>query len=139
MRNIAALFSMLMPGFGQIYNRQFLKGVFLLIVEHYDNVYGNINYAIHLDLNGFHQKALEVTNFQYMLFYPGFYAYTVWDAWYYAKPNADKTKSAVPFFIGGVLGEFGAIFATRLSIPTLTVGLLMILPMIGGMIFFRNQ
>jgi hypothetical protein len=139
MRNLAALFSMLMPGFGQLYNRQFLKSVFLLIVEHYDNVFGKINTAIHLDFNGFHQKALETANFQYVLFYPGFYAYTVWDAWYFAKPNADKTKSAIPFLIGGILGEFGAIFASRLYIPTLTVGLLMIVPMIIGMIIFRHQ
>nr|WP_263326853.1 hypothetical protein [Neobacillus sp. Marseille-Q6967] len=139
MRNIAALFSMLMPGFGQLYNRQLLKGVFLVIAEHYDNVFGHINQAIHLDLNGFHQKALEAANFQYVLFYPGFYAYTVWDAWYHAKPNADKKKSAIPFLIGGFLGEFGAIFATRLAIPTLTVGLLMIIPMICGMIVLRNQ
>lgn len=119
MRNLAALFSMLMPGFGQLYNRQFLKSVFLLIVEHYDNVFGKINTAIQLDFNGFHQKALEAANFQYVLFYPGFYAYSVWDAWYYAKPNADKTKSAIPFLIGGILGEFGAIYASRLYIPTL--------------------
>ena len=141
MRNIAAIFSMLMPGFGQIYNQQFLKGAFLLFVEHYDNVYGNINTAIHYDFNGFHQKALEVANFQYVLFYPGFYAYTVWDAWYHANPDIkkSKTKSAIPFIIGGFLGEFGAIFASRLAIPTLTVGLMMIIPMIGGMILFKNH
>ncbi|SDN38323.1 hypothetical protein [Bacillus sp. OK048] len=139
MRSIAALFSMLMPGFGQIYNRQFIKGVLLIIVEHYDNVMGKINTAIHLDFNGFHQNALESANFQYVLFYPGFYAYTVWDAWYFAKPNVDKTKSAIPFIIGGFLGEFGAIYANRLSIPTLMVGLLMIIPMVIGMIAFRNH
>jgi len=139
MRNLAALFSMLMPGFGQLYNQQFLKCVFILFVEHYDNVFGKINTAIHLDFNGFHQKALETANFQYVLFYPGFYAYTVWDAWYFAKPDADKTKSAIPFLIGGFLGEFGVIFSSRLPIPTLTVGLLMIVPMITGMMILRNQ
>jgi TM2 domain-containing membrane protein YozV len=41
MRNIAAFFSMLMPGFGQIYNRQFVKGVIFLIVEHFDNAFGH--------------------------------------------------------------------------------------------------
>jgi hypothetical protein len=139
MRNIAALFSMLMPGFGQIYNGQFIKGVFLLIVEHFDNALGKINKAIHLDFNGLHQQAIEATNFDYLLFYPGFYAYCVWDAWYYAKPNADKAKTAIPFVIGGFLGEIGAILANRLPMPTLTVGMLMIIPMICGMIVFRNQ
>jgi TM2 domain-containing membrane protein YozV len=41
MRNIAAFFSMLMPGFGQIYNRQFVKGVIFLIAEHFDNAFGH--------------------------------------------------------------------------------------------------
>ncbi|HWO95243.1 MAG TPA: hypothetical protein VNM45_02655 [Bacillus sp. (in: firmicutes)] len=139
MRNIAALFSMLMPGFGQIYNGQFIKGVFLLIVEHFDNALGHINKAIHLDFNGLHQQAIDTANFEYMLFYPGFYAYAVWDAWYYAKANADKTKTAIPFVTGGFLGEIGAIFGNRLPIPTLVVGMLMIIPMICGMILFRNE
>lgn len=49
MRNIAAFFSMLMPGFGQIYNRQFVKGVIFLITEHFDNAFGHINQAIYMD------------------------------------------------------------------------------------------
>ncbi|GIM44722.1 hypothetical protein DNHGIG_02710 [Collibacillus ludicampi] len=114
MRNIAALFSMLMPGFGQIYNGQFTKGVFFLIVEHFDNILGKISQAIHLDFNGLHQQAVEAANFEYLLFYPGFYAYCIWDAWYYVKPNADKSKTAIPFVIGGFLGEIGAILANRL-------------------------
>jgi hypothetical protein len=139
MRNIAALFSILMPGFGQIYNGHFIKGAFLLIVEHYDNAFGKINKAIHLDFNGFHQQAIEVANFQNLLFYPGFYAYVVWDAWYYAKPNADKTKTAIPFLFGGFLGVFGSIYGNRLPFPTLMVGMLMLIPMICGMVAYRNQ
>jgi hypothetical protein len=139
MRNIAALFSMLMPGFGQIYNGQFMKGVYFLIVEHVDNVLGKINQAIHLDFNGLHQQSVEAANFEYLLFYPGFYAYCVWDAWYYAKPNAEKSKTAIPFVIGGFLGEIGAIFANRFPIPTLAVAMLMIIPMICGMIVYRHQ
>jgi TM2 domain-containing membrane protein YozV len=139
MRNIAALFSMLMPGIGQFYNGQFLKGAFILIVEHYNNFFGNINKAIQLDFNGLHQQAIDVANFDFILFYPGFYAYAVWDAWFYAKPDAGKTKTAIPFLIGGFLGEFGAIYASKLAIPTLTVGLIMIIPMLCGMIIFRNQ
>ncbi len=138
-RIMAALFSMLMPGFGQIYNHQFFKGIIFVVLEHYDNVTGNINDAIHLDFNGMHQQAIEAANYGSLLFYPGFYAYTVWDAWYHAKTGANKTTSAIPFIIGGFVGEFGAIFSSKLPIPTLTVGLLMIIPMIIGMIIFRHQ
>lgn len=139
MRVIAALFSILMPGFGQIYNRQFIKGIIFVVIEHYDNVTGNINKAIQLDFNGFHQQALEIVTYEGLLFYPGFYAYVVWDAWFYAKEGANKPKSALPFLIGGFLGEFASIFAMRLPIPSLTAGLLMIIPMIIGMIIYRKE
>ncbi|WP_394237454.1 hypothetical protein [Niallia oryzisoli] len=139
MRNISALFSMLMPGFGQIYNGQFLKGIIFVVIEHLDNIIGNINRAIQLDFNGFHQKALEVVVYDGMMFYPGFYVYAIWDAWYFAKKGADKTKTAIPFVIAGYLGEMGAIYSSRLPVPTLTVGLLMIVPMLLGMFIFRNQ
>lgn len=74
-----------------------------------------------------------------MLFYPGFYVYCVWDAWYYAKPNANKTTTAIPFLIGGFLGEIGAIFAPKFPMPTLTVGMLMIIPMLIGLWIFRKH
>lgn len=139
MRIIAALFTMLMPGFGQIYNRQFIKGVIFVVFEHYDNMVGKINSAIQLDFNGFHQKALDIVIYDGLLFYPGFYAYAIWDAWYYAKEGANKTTTAVPFIFAGFLGEFGAIFATKLPFPSLTVGLLMIIPSIIGMVIFRKH
>lgn len=139
MRIIAALFSLLMPGFGQIYNKNYIKGFLFVLVEHYDNVAGKINKSIQLDFNGSHQAALDMVVYDVMLFYPGFYAYAVWDAWFYAKDGANKTTTAIPFVIGGFLGEIGAIFASKLPIPTLTVGLTMIIPMITGMILFRKQ
>ena len=139
MRVIAALFSMLMPGFGQIYNQQYIKGIFFVILEHYDNVSANINKAIQLDFNGFRQQALETVIYDGLLFYPGFYIYAVWDAWFYAKEGANKTKTAIAFIIGGFLGEFSSIYSSKIPIPSLTTGLLMIIPMIIGMIVFRKQ
>jgi hypothetical protein len=139
MRNIAALFTLVMPGCGQIYNGQILKGFFFLIIEHYDNAFGKINKSIFLDLNGFHQQALNEANFQYILFYPAFYTFCVWDAWFHAKPNADKSKTTIPFILAGLFGLFGTIYARKLPIPTLTVGFLMIIPMVFGMIIYRNQ
>ncbi|MED4038472.1 hypothetical protein [Niallia taxi] len=54
MRIIPALFSIIMPGFGQIYNRELVKGLIFVILEHFDNMLGRINQAIALDINGFH-------------------------------------------------------------------------------------
>jgi hypothetical protein len=139
LRNIAALFSILMPGLGQVYNRQFVRGIVFLIIEHYDNAFGHLNAAIHLDFNGFHQKAVEAIDFQNLMFYPGFYSYCVWDAWYFAKPGADKVKTAIPFIFGGFIGEFAAIYASRIPFPALTAGLAIIIPMLVALIMFRKQ
>ncbi|WP_428908299.1 hypothetical protein [Niallia sp. Krafla_26] len=139
MRVLAGLFSILMPGCGQMFNKQYIKGVVFLIIEHFDNIQARINQAIFLDFNGYHQQAVEITNFQYLLFYPGFYVYTVWDAWFTSKPGADRTKTAIPFIIAGFIGEFGTFYAPKIPLPTLTVGLSMIIPMIIGMIIFRKQ
>lgn len=139
MRNIAALFSILMPGFGQIYNRQFVKGVAFILLEHFDNMYGNINKAIYLDFNGLHEEAVNVLNYEGALFYAGFYVYVVWDAWYYAKEGANKTTTAIPFLIGGFLGVMATIYASKLPYPVLSIGLFMIIPMIVGMIVFRKE
>lgn len=139
MRNIAALFSILMPGFGQVYNRQFIKGIAFLVIEHFINILGKINTAIWLDFNGLHQQALETLNNEGALFYPSFYVYVVWDAWYFAKKGANKTTTAIPFIIAGFFGIFGTIYASRLPVPTFTIAMLMIIPMIFSMIFFRKQ
>lgn len=139
MRNVAAFFSILLPGFGQIYNQQFLKGVVFVVLEHFDNMFGNVNKAIYLDFNGFHQQALEVVTYDTLLFYPGFYAYVVWDAWYYAKEGANKTITPIPFIISGFLGLLGAIFAVKLPFPFLTLGFLMLIPMIIRLFLFRKQ
>jgi hypothetical protein len=140
MRLAAAFFSILLPGFGQIYNKQFVKGIVFVIFEHFDNAYGHINKAIHMDFNGLHHAALQTINFEAMMFYPGFYIYNVWDAWYYAKEGtADKAKTAVPFLIGGFLGEFCVIYSSHLPIPALTTAIAMLAPMVVGMIIYRKS
>ncbi|MCT2344770.1 hypothetical protein NQZ71_10370 [Niallia taxi] len=139
MRIIPALFSIIMPGFGQIYNRELVKGIIFVILEHFDNMLGRINQAIALDINGFHQQAIDATNFEVMLFYPGFYVYAVWDSWFYAREGGDKAKTAIPFIIAGFLGEIASLLAPKIPYPTLTIGMLMIVPMLIGMYVFRDQ
>ncbi|MFD0824247.1 hypothetical protein ACT8ZR_01040 [Neobacillus sp. M.A.Huq-85] len=55
--------------------------------------------------------------------------YVVWDAWFYAKEGANKTTTAIPFIIGGFLGEISTIFSAKVPFPSLTAGLLMLVPM----------
>ncbi|WCK52835.1 hypothetical protein PP175_15545 [Aneurinibacillus sp. Ricciae_BoGa-3] len=136
MNIIAALFSILMPGTGQMFNKQFIKGVTFMFIEHWDNVSGHINQAIYLDLIGFHKKSWEAIDYTYAPFYPGFYVYVVWDAAYRASSQGSKL-SAIIFVIAGFLGEFATLYAEFLPFPALTIGLIMIIPMLIGLLFSR--
>ncbi|WP_245203493.1 hypothetical protein [Ammoniphilus resinae] len=127
-----------MPGVGQMYNGQVVKGVVFMLIEHFDNSFGKINEAIHLDFNGFHHQALEVLQHDFAMFYPGFYVYVVWDSYYHGKPHGNK-KSAILFVIAGFLGEIATIFSRYLPIPTLTIGLTMLIPMIIAIIIYREK
>lgn len=135
---IAAFFSILLPGTGQLYNRQFLKGVLFLLIEHVDNIMGNVNTAIYYDLNGLHQRSEEAINYNYAMFYPGFYVYAVWDAWYHAGTGNPK-RSGIPFVIAGFMGEFAVIYARYLPYPAFMIGMSMIIPMIIGMVIYTPK
>lgn len=43
---IAALISLLMLGFGQMYSNQFIKDVIFVVIQHFDNTLEAINKAI---------------------------------------------------------------------------------------------
>lgn len=139
MRTIAGLFSLFMPGFGQYYNRQFVKGTVFFVVEYFVNFFGKINNAILLDLIGYHKESINTVVYDHMMYYPVFYAYVVWDAWYYAKNGANKTTTAIPFLAAGICGEMAAIYSRKFPIPALTVGLILIIPMLLGMFIFRKE
>ncbi|MCU9612754.1 hypothetical protein OEV98_04230 [Caldibacillus lycopersici] len=139
MRTIAAFFSLFMPGCGQFYNGNIFRGIVFIVIEHFDNIFGRINHALYLDLNGYHREALSTVDFQYSLFYPCFYAYCVWDAWFYAKSGGDKVKSAIPYLIAAFTGTMGTLFASRIPIPTFTVGFVMALIMLTGIYLFRKE
>jgi len=132
LRFAPALFSIFLPGCGQIFNGHVLRGILFLLIECVINVAGRINAAIHADFMGRHQEALAIVNYDYMLFYPPFYVYVTWDAVYHARPGLRKGPSAVLFLIAGIAGEMGAIYADLLPFPTLTIGLIMIIPMLIG-------
>lgn len=120
-----------MPGLGQVHNKQFIKGVVLLIMEHALNKLSNINLGLMLSFNGRYNEALQVINYDYALFYPGFYVLCVYDAVLYAYPNLDKNCS-IWFIISGLVGCFGIFFNRFIPLPIITIGLTMIMVMLLG-------
>ena len=92
MRWVATLFSIFLPGCGQLYNGHIVRGILFLVLEIVINIGGNINTAIHLDFMGHHDEALAAANFSTMLFYPPFYVFATWDAFYHARPDRKSTR-----------------------------------------------
>lgn len=78
---VALLWSATMAGFGQFYNGQYIFGFLLLVCEFIANVQSNLNVSIlhsfHLD----HQRAHDIVDFQWGLFYPSIYVFSMWQAY----------------------------------------------------------
>lgn len=111
---IAMLWSVCIPGFGQLYNRDFIAGLLLVILEFAINVNAHLNLAILYSFRGQVTLASQVTDYQWLLFYPCVYAYSMWQAYNKAlEINQEKTGNHVDdqkhslyngHFIGSAMG-----------------------------------
>ncbi|HZG58005.1 MAG TPA: hypothetical protein VEZ38_16050 [Paenibacillus sp.] len=137
-RIIASVISIVMPGGGQIYNRQFIKGFVFFFLEHIINYLAFINKAIYLDFNGYRIEALNQVNYQFALFYPGIYVLGVYDAYRNAKIEDVNSNAAIFFIIGGLLGTFSIVYSNHLPFPLLLGGLSMCVPILIGVVLYRQ-
>ncbi|MRG87594.1 hypothetical protein [Salinibacillus xinjiangensis] len=133
MRIRTALLSIVMPGLGQLFNRQYIKSITFLIIEHSINRLSHLNQALYLDMNGLHKEALSVVNYEFAMFYPGFYVLVVLDAVMNTKETKD-TKFIYWFILSGLLGTVGIIYSRFIPIPVFTVGFSMAVLMLIGTI-----
>ncbi len=97
--NEKLLWSIALPGFGQLFNGKYLKGLLLIFLEILVNVQANINIAILLSFIEEIEKAIQETDFQWLMFYPCLYFFAMWDA-YKDAGGGKKPYSFLPFVIG---------------------------------------
>lgn len=116
----AALWSLVLPGFGQLYNNQYLLGFILIFAEVSINSLASLNlsllYTFHWDL----ELAHDVVNYQWGLFYPSVWGFSMWQGFNKAKtinhylmqqgivPPAKKSH-LFGLFIGFVVGMDGGL------------------------------
>ncbi|WP_174612872.1 hypothetical protein [Virgibacillus ihumii] len=81
----AMLWSFALPGFGQLYNRDYLLGLLLITWEVVLNLYSNLNIALMYSFHGDFAKAHEIINYEWGLFYPSVFAFSMWQAYNKAK------------------------------------------------------
>jgi len=113
--------SIAFPGFGQILNGRIVKGFVFLALEFLINVNSNINQAILLSFLGDIRQAIEVANYQWMLFYPCVYVFAIWDA--YRDAGAVLSRfSFLPSVCSAYCGTIGVIFSPVFTFFTVTFG-----------------
>ncbi|UOQ95726.1 hypothetical protein MUO14_17175 [Halobacillus shinanisalinarum] len=115
------LWSIALPGFGQILNGKFLKGLLIIALEFLVNVQSNFNEVILLSFHGEIEKAIQQANYQWLMFYPCLYFFAMWDA--YKDAGGGKSPFAfLPFAFSAYLVTVGLIFSPTFKIMGILFG-----------------
>lgn len=115
------LWSIALPGFGQLLNKQYVKGILLIVLEFVVNVMANLNQIIILSFYGKIQEAIDQTNYLWLMFYPCLYFFAMWDA-YRDADGENKPFSFLPFVFSAYVVTVGAILSPTLRIFGVLIG-----------------
>jgi hypothetical protein len=140
----AAVWSMVLPGFGQLYNKDYIIGFVLIGFEFLINLYSNLNLALVYSFTGDFTRAHSVIDYRWGMFYPSLYAFSIWQAF-----NAAKTHNAraldmmmkrrtyyTGFFIGLVVGmDLGLFWHDFPYLKQFKVLSILNLPVFSGLIY----
>ncbi|CAM3628265.1 hypothetical protein [Marinicrinis lubricantis] len=99
-----------LPGFGQLLNGKYIKGLFFTVVEVIINLQSNLNEVILYSFLGQIGHAIQLANYDWLMFYPCFYIFSIWDA--YKDAGGGTTKYAVlPCAFGAYFGTVGVMYS----------------------------
>ncbi|WP_226582318.1 hypothetical protein [Halobacillus litoralis] len=115
------LWSIAFPGFGQILNNHLIKGLSFILLEVIINFYSSFNLAIIHSFHGDIMKAIEVTNYQWLMFYPCVYMFAVWDAYSHADGPCPK-YAFLPFAFSAYSVTIGLIYSSRIELFGYIIG-----------------
>lgn len=117
----ALLWSIAFPGFGQFINGKLLKGIVLLVLEFLVNVQSHFNEVIILSFQGEIEKAIVRTDYQWLMFYPCIYIFSMWDAFTDAGGRKDSF-SFLPFVSAAYFVTVGCIFSSNFRLFGVLLG-----------------
>ncbi|SDD76523.1 hypothetical protein SAMN02799630_03973 [Paenibacillus sp. UNCCL117] len=109
------------PGFGQLLNRHYIKGIVLIAMEIVINMGSHLNSLIVHSFLGDIQTAVEHTNYQWLMFYPCVYMFGIWDAFKHAG-GGQSPNAAFPFIFCAFFATIGVALSSRLKIAGLLLG-----------------
>ncbi len=115
------LWSVALPGFGQFLNGKFLKAVVLVVLEVLINMGSRLNLAIISSFQGEIDLAIRQVDFQWLMFYPCVYMFSIYDAFKDAG-GAQGPHDTLPFIGCAFIGTVGLMFATKFRILGVLLG-----------------
>lgn len=104
------LWSIALPGFGQLLNGRLVKGIVLIVLEFLVNVFARLNLAIMFSFQGDIESAIRHVDFQWLMFYPCLYMFAMWDGFKDAGGGA-KPYAAIPFALAAFFGTVGIMYS----------------------------
>lgn len=104
------LWSIALPGFGQLLNGQYIKGLLLVVLEFVINWQSDLNEVIIASFHGDIKQAIAQADYHWLMFYPCVYMFGIWDA--YKDAGGGETPYAViPFALGAFFATTGLIYS----------------------------
>ncbi|HMM20959.1 MAG TPA: hypothetical protein PKA10_09455 [Selenomonadales bacterium] len=114
------LWSIALPGFGQLLNGKLFKSILFIGLEFLVNAQARINDVIYFSFIGDAAQAWDKTNLQWLMFYPCVYMFACWDA--YRDAGGNSPLAFLPFVMGAYFGTLGIIFSGILRIDSFFAG-----------------
>ncbi|WP_066507615.1 hypothetical protein [Abyssisolibacter fermentans] len=115
------LWSIAIPGFGQLINKKYIKGIIFISLEFLINMKSNLNIAIILSFQGKISAAINQVNYQWLMFYPCIYMFAIWDA-FIDSSNERKSSCFLPFVVAAYSGTIGVIYSENLKFMGILFG-----------------
>ncbi|WP_079528199.1 hypothetical protein [Halobacillus hunanensis] len=109
------LWSIALPGLGQLLNHKYVKGILLLIAEFVVNVMSRFNEVILLSFHGQTEEAVNMANYGWLMFYPCLYFFAIWDAYKDAGGGKD-IFSFIPFVSTAYVVTVGVIYSPSFTL-----------------------
>ncbi|OIU72449.1 hypothetical protein [Rossellomorea aquimaris] len=109
------LWSIALPGFPQLLVGLWFKGTLFVLLEIIINVQSNFNQAIMLSFLGETQKAANVIDYQWLMFYPCLYMFAMWDAYKIALTREEE-YAYLPFVLSAYFVTAGLMLSPKVYI-----------------------
>jgi hypothetical protein len=109
------LWSVALPGFGQLLNKNYVKGIILIFLEFLINIHSHFNQIIMLSFHGKTHEAVQLTDYAWIMFYPCVYMFAIWDAVRGAKGQL-AAYACLPYVSSAYMITIGVMFSNTFTI-----------------------